>query len=483
MPSQLDEEMAKFKEYEATTRAEQNQQLRDRAKRQTIDSTQFFEGATKALERFNSYGLVLNDAVQRALVTARETRQLSSKGKLRATWVPADIEAAKKLLNEAQKAPGESSPDPVLPCITAAPDPDDSSRVLSPQRIKSGDRTEPALTGKRPSLEPPWTEPGAKRMRVDGLGSGESMPPQPRALRDSCQPVESIENSAYPEEAVVVHDDVTPTKLLFEMSEASLKRLQPGGWLDDCAVYAAFQIIKYAASIDVVDSLKTTTKLPWSSSEQVFAPIHTDGNHWVLAVIKKTRKDVVVYDSLPSLSSREKIEAQIRRHLQLNPRTGYSFMFTGPLLQTNSADCGLYAIAVAFYLSVGVRFPEAIDGSSWRGMLSTLLGPLSDSARPAPGDSESPRQSSFTKAKSITDLSTQLAEAFRNQKERIKILDRDSTVLEILQRLHERHFDNDEVASRLSSAIDFCKMREAKQHKLMHELKEVVSQAREMIEV
>lgn len=119
--------------------------------------------------------------------------------------------------------------------------------------------------------------------------------------------------------------------------------------------------------------------------------------HWGLAWLDFDARTADIYDSNPSMVEGQFQKAchQVRRLIKLLPApynldTEWSIQAAPFVTQSNYEDCGVYAIAAAFYRAAGLSAPVpgpsvALDGSLWRLICkSFLINQTSSSASDSP---------------------------------------------------------------------------------------------------
>ncbi|KAI0831524.1 hypothetical protein F5Y06DRAFT_307746 [Hypoxylon sp. FL0890] len=214
--------------------------------------------------------------------------------------------------------------------------------------------------------------------------------------RAQCAISASPKNNAHVEvsDAEASNDDAGANKRisriirpLFSLSDESLQRLQDlDGRLDDTSIYSALKILYTAVGpkqVQIMDPLALDVKdqqVRDMGSVKVIIPIHLQKyRHWVLAHVKESRTEVIVYDSMPSPDHQHEARGKIAQwfakfFVDHEPE----ITFTAPILQQNSYDCGVLAVAVAFHIAVGEFPPCRIDTVHWRRLLLQMLRPLTD---------------------------------------------------------------------------------------------------------
>ncbi|CAJ2508399.1 Uu.00g134250.m01.CDS01 [Anthostomella pinea] len=520
--SELQREEILAKEYEQRVREEQNQKLRewhasklnelkqDSASTEWEDTAhRFFEGATPYFlkqfreKRATFQGKTWAD-VRRAFEQAQKER-LSGKAGQRISrdrdWAPWDITRARTLLQEntsSNSNPGCITVSPALalsqkasvmstvaqgPQEAAASQAHDLNPLLSPRINKKTVRNTPE-TKDNDRLSCADSHPRVRKRQLDR----ESFGPESKRAR---QEVPSQIILLSPGNTAPASPATTPPpRSLFSISSQSLKRLQPGAWLNDEAINAILLIIRHApgSSINVIDSVLPTIKPPSFNARKMLIPMHVNRNHWVLAVIDEVRTSVVVYDSLPSLETRNEIRAQMeevsKKYLKVNLR---SVHFTSPLLQDNHADCGVLLLVAAFYISAGLAIPYTVDVPFWREMIATLLCP------PASGGTSvrisndamalAPSVSAVEDTRDgLLPLSRRWAAAVSERKLQITGLECANVALDILNTLKGGQLSH-EAEPHLSSAIVFCKKKIRQKQRMTEELGMAQSVAQEACNV
>ncbi|KAL4014508.1 hypothetical protein IC575_026710 [Cucumis melo] len=125
--------------------------------------------------------------------------------------------------------------------------------------------------------------------------------------------------------------------------------------------------------VDYVVGSKEDFQDSWSSVDYVYSPFNVHGNHWVLLCLDLVSCQVMVWDSLPSLSTAEEMTNILLPIRQLVPklldstgffdRRGRSLTYKKPWpvvivdsipLQRNNSDCGVFTVKYFEYIATGV---------------------------------------------------------------------------------------------------------------------------------
>ncbi|GME35851.1 hypothetical protein NpNSSI1_00011450 [Neofusicoccum parvum] len=131
-----------------------------------------------------------------------------------------------------------------------------------------------------------------------------------------------------------------------------------------------------------VDSLRVTSQIPTQqtlntlrSTEIVFG-LHLQ-DHWVLVTLVPTRREINVYDSLPSVDHFYQACSAIRSFFtKLLPQETWTDWCASPRacpLQDNTHDCGVFGMLTACRLATGLPLPTHADGALWRLLFAGLF--------------------------------------------------------------------------------------------------------------
>lgn len=173
-------------------------------------------------------------------------------------------------------------------------------------------------------------------------------------------------------------------KTSFQIRDESLQTLQPGKWLNDEIVTGALRLIKEVSKdkVEVIDSCalqgqERCARVDFRNAK-VLVPMLIRRNHWVLAVYEDDA-GLLVYDSLPSQTTKEDISDQTRRFFsEILGKDDIDYpriTITSPLIQVNGHDCGVLVIVAAFHEAMDLRIkPICVDPDFWREALHQLLG-------------------------------------------------------------------------------------------------------------
>ena len=133
--------------------------------------------------------------------------------------------------------------------------------------------------------------------------------------------------------------------------------LDPTSWLTDSIIDAAQKLLKEISPVPGLQSVACGLTMTFSVQPEEFVQIlNTGRGHWVtVSTIGMAHPTVCVYDSLYS-SAGTKLEAQIASLIQTEKPEIYLKFMDVPV-QAGASDCGLYAIAYATALALGVQ-PE-----------------------------------------------------------------------------------------------------------------------------
>ncbi|KAI1346937.1 hypothetical protein F5Y01DRAFT_330328 [Xylaria sp. FL0043] len=113
---------------------------------------------------------------------------------------------------------------------------------------------------------------------------------------------------------------------------------------------------------------------------KIIIPIHLQKDqHWVIAYVKESCMEDIIYDSLPSPDPQREAQEKVAYWFAkfFNDHDP-EITFTAPILQQNSYDCGILALVVAFYIAVDKFPPCRVDTVHWRRFLLQMLRPLTD---------------------------------------------------------------------------------------------------------
>ncbi|KAL1615671.1 hypothetical protein SLS56_011730 [Neofusicoccum ribis] len=131
-----------------------------------------------------------------------------------------------------------------------------------------------------------------------------------------------------------------------------------------------------------VDSLRVTSQIPTQqtlntlrSTEIVFG-LHLQ-DHWVLVTLVPTRREINVYDSLPSADHFYQACSAIQSFFtKLLPQETWTEWCASPRacpLQDNTHDCGVFGMLTACRLATGLPLPTHADGALWRLLFAGLF--------------------------------------------------------------------------------------------------------------
>ena len=228
----------------------------------------------------------------------------------------------------------------------------------------------PAPSSKQPPSSPKSPSPPSKQPPKSPSPPSKQPPSSPMSptpavtcsLESSSEALsQPVESSSSPSDNVVVlsespvkisDDDIWISSLSLYIQDCTILQTS-GSWLNDNLIYAAQMLLNNKSKIEGFQSTQFGKKLAFSTIPpytKYIQILHVDGNHW--NVVSNIRSDggvftnsVCIYDSLymhVALDTKEQICSFVR------PKN-YKFTFdiANTQHQTNSSDCGLFAIAFA----------------------------------------------------------------------------------------------------------------------------------------
>ena len=133
--------------------------------------------------------------------------------------------------------------------------------------------------------------------------------------------------------------------------------LNPTSWLTDSIIDAAQKLVKQLSPVPGLESVACGLTMAFAVQPGEFVQILNTGHgHWVtVSTIGVAHPTVCVYDSLYS-SAGTRLEAQIASLIQTE-EPEISLEFVDVTVQAGTYDCGLFAVAFATALALGIR-PE-----------------------------------------------------------------------------------------------------------------------------
>ena len=270
--------------------------------------------------------------------------------------------SSKSSSRKSSSRPPPSSPAPSSKQPPSSPKSPAPSSKQPPSSPKS-----PSPPSKQPpkSPSPPSKQPPKSPSPPSKQPPSSPMSPTPAvtcSLESSSEALsQPVESSSSPSDNVVVlsespvkisDDDIWISSLSLYIQDCTILQTS-GSWLNDNLIYAAQMLLNNKSKIEGFQSTQFGKKLAFSTIPpytKYIQILHVDGNHW--NVVSNIRSDggvftnsVCIYDSLymhVALDTKEQICSFVR------PKN-YKFTFdiANTQHQTNSSDCGLFAIAFA----------------------------------------------------------------------------------------------------------------------------------------
>ena len=167
----------------------------------------------------------------------------------------------------------------------------------------------------------------------------------------------------------------------------ALTTLAPGQWLSATAIELALAAcpsrgsrILDSACLDMIGaSPQVARKIPsLKNASRVLVPLHLE-RHWALTWLDLTGSQIYYYNSVTKPDSKvNPNHAQVSDRItkfaqQLFGIENWTFKRVHGPEQSNSCDCGIHVIAIAFCVLAGSPIPSSLNGALYRTIIKSML--------------------------------------------------------------------------------------------------------------